>query len=444
MWKMWVRAVFGVFCAACGLIIGFGPTQAAASNRGMESSLPRYFVIDLGTLGGTEATAKGISDNGWIVGSANLAGDQNGHAFLWRQGRMTDLGTLGGPNSQEQWPLNDDLSLIVGSAETASQDPNNEDFCGFDANSFVPPTGLICSAFAWSAGTMNALPTLGGNNSQAWGVNNNGQVVGMAETSTVDPACAAPQVLDIDATVWRRGQVQTMLQPLSDDAMAWASGINFSGQVIGVSGACMSPNFSLTGTNPQHGVTWQNGTLPTDLGTLGGNVSTFPWAINAGGQVVGFSYLADNSTRHAFLWKNGRIRDLGAVKRPGKPDVNSQAFGLNDRGDVVGGSGFENIPRAFIWHNGVMTDLNTVLARGSAPDYLWWANDINDRGEISLYALNVVKSEFHAALAIPCSEMRGRCEDGIQDLSRIVPAQVLRELTKRLSFARFRAAMPRQ
>ena len=51
-----------------------------------------------------------------MVGDANLAGDQSVHATLWRNGIVTDLGMLGGVNSQEQWPLKIKLmkSPIVG------------------------------------------------------------------------------------------------------------------------------------------------------------------------------------------------------------------------------------------------------------------------------------------------------------------------------------------
>jgi|ERR1700674_3226283 probable HAF family extracellular repeat protein len=58
-----------------------------------------YAVLDLGTLGGTFATALGVNNKGWVTGFANLAGDQNHHAFLWVKGVKMDLGTLGGPNS---------------------------------------------------------------------------------------------------------------------------------------------------------------------------------------------------------------------------------------------------------------------------------------------------------------------------------------------------------
>jgi len=372
------------------------------------SSAPRkvhYVVKDLGTLGGAEGVAEGISDRGWVVGSANLAGDLNGHAFLWRDGVMTDLGTLGGQNSQEQWPVKDNRGLIVGSAETSTLDPLKEDFCGFHANSGVPSTGLICLGFLWQDGVMTALATLGGNNAQAVGVNDLGQVVGFAEQSTQYQNCSLPQVLDIQAVVWEpSGEIDT-LAPLPGDLSAWAIGINNYGQVIGVSGDCVSPNFNGNGgTTPQHVVIWQHGAV-TNLKTLGGS-SAFPSAINSRGQVAGESNLAGDTNFHTFLWtKDSGMQDLKTL--PG--DVNSGAFGLNDQGAVVGGSCDVNVNcRAFLWENGVMTDLNSLVTPGSTPLYLIFGNDINSRGEIATYAclgcLPPGIPEFHAALAIPCDE----------------------------------------
>jgi probable HAF family extracellular repeat protein len=112
------------------------------------------------------------------------------------------------------------------------------------------------------------------------------------------------------------------------------------------------------------------------------------------------------------------MTDLGTIY----PDVNSYAFGENNRGDVVGGSGPEGFARAYIWHGGVMTDLNTRIAEGSAPDYLFFANDINDRGEIAFYAFNTVDHDFHAAVAIPCDELKGR--RGRNNVRIVLPTSV--------------------
>ena len=385
------------------LLASFPATGQDANNL---SSAPRkllYVVKDLGTLGGTASVAEGINDRGWVVGSANLAGDQNGHAYLWRDGVMTDLGTLGGPNSQEQWPVNDNRGLIVGTAETKAMDPFNEDFCSFDFDLGVPQTGLICLGFLWRDGLMTALGTLGGNNSYAAGVNNRGQAVGWAENSTLDPTCLPPQMLDFEAVIWgpEQGDIQE-LPPLQGDTVAMATGINDNGLVIGRSGVCS--NSSL------HGVVWQEG-MPTDLGNLGGVLNTQPWAINSRGQVVGNSDLAGDNNQpppqqpppfHTFLWtKDSGMQDLGTL--PG--DVYSSAFGINEQGQVVGGSCTQNfnLCRAFLWQNGVMTDAN-ALVMGPTSLHLWFGNDINSRGEIAAYALDQSNGEFHAALAIPCDE----------------------------------------
>ena len=64
-------------------------------------STPSYYKVeDLGTLGGSRSYASAINDSGQVVGSSNLAGDQNNRAFLYKDGKMTDLGTLGGTSSE--------------------------------------------------------------------------------------------------------------------------------------------------------------------------------------------------------------------------------------------------------------------------------------------------------------------------------------------------------
>jgi probable HAF family extracellular repeat protein len=417
--------------------------MSAQSRQHQKKNLTYYVVKDLGTLGGTQGVAEGISDRGWVVGDANLKGDRSVHATLWRNGVVTDLGTLGGINSQEQWPVKDNRGLIVGSSETSAMDPFAEDFCGFDYNAGVPPTGLICVGFLWQHGLMSALPTLGGNNAQAMSVNDRGQVVGLAENGTQDPNCVPPQVLDIEAVIWgpKPGQIR-QLPPLPGDISAWAIGINEREQIIGVSGDCVSPNFNAPGaTTPQHGVIWQDGTV-TNLGELG-NTGAFPWAINSKGQVVGQSTPKGNAFVHTFLWRNGIMTDLGVL--PG--DAGSFAFGLNDQGEVVGGSCSTSSCRAFLWKDGVMTDINSLVKPGSTPLYLVFGNDINSRDEIAFYAFDQSNGEFHAAMAIPCDERHNRdqaCRDAFQSTSGdsgqpriILPESVRDQLSKRLVFSRF-------
>src|ERR1700736_2814993 len=83
----------------------------------------RYVVKDLGTLGGSFAAAGGISDSGWIEGYSYLPGDNEIHEFLYHDGVMRDLGTLGGANSISEYRPNN-FGNAGGQSETSAPDPN--------------------------------------------------------------------------------------------------------------------------------------------------------------------------------------------------------------------------------------------------------------------------------------------------------------------------------
>ncbi len=79
-------------------------------------------LTDLGTLGGDASGAEGISPGGLVAGSATTAPGQplrgpGTRAVLWRAGRPVDLGTLGGEAS-EAVAVND-AGQVVGGSTTA-------------------------------------------------------------------------------------------------------------------------------------------------------------------------------------------------------------------------------------------------------------------------------------------------------------------------------------
>lgn len=347
-------------------------------SRGLlSSSVPaRYTISYLSTLGGSRNRAAGISNSGLVAGFVNRPGNASRVAAFWRKGSLDTLGTLGGPNSIVQWPGVSNNGFVAGITETAELDPLHEEW---SCTAFLPSvTGHICVGFVWQDGGMKPLPTLGGYQGFATSVNTQGQVVGWAETPVFDPTCNLPQQLQFRAVLWdtRNGTMQ-QLRPLPGDSTSAATGINNRGQAVGISGEC---DIAVGQRSARHSVLWEKGTV-IDIGNLGGEFWHTPMDIDDAGDVVGFSnpagVLGIVFSPHAFLWtRAGGIRDLGLL--PG--DANSQGLGVNSSQQVVGVStGATN--RAFLWENGVMQDLNTLVGEGF-PDQLIVAQHINADGVI--------------------------------------------------------------
>jgi probable HAF family extracellular repeat protein len=373
------------------------PLQSAAQDTA--GTVPSYLLVPLGTLGGTTSAANSVNNRGWALGSAALAGNTTAHAAAWVYGKMIDLGTLGGPNSAVAWSsVKNNSGMIAGISDTSIVDPLGEVWSCAGGGFFPSSSGHTCQGFVWKDKVMRALPTLGGNNGFAAGDNNLDQIAGWAETATHDATCTPPQVLQFEAVVYgpKPDQIQ-QLPPFPGDLDGAATAINDQGQVVGISGICAN---AVGGASAAHAVLWENGT-PTNIGSLGGVAWNTPTAISNQGVVVGFSDLpgdsAANPNYHAFIWtKSGGMTDLGTL--PG--DSLSVAWGINAHGQVVGQSiNASGSSRAFLWQNGVMTDLNTLIAPG--PLSLVYANDINDSGEIVGGAYNSTTQDSPAFLAVP-------------------------------------------
>lgn len=336
-----------------------------------------YSLLDLGSLGG-DATATVINDAGQIGGvSVTASGDS--HAFLWSDGVMLDLGTLGGHQSQAA-AINASgqvagLSLTAAGEVHAFRwtDGGIEDL-GPSANGFTPvainqrgavswtgPTPSGPHAMLWEAGKVVDLGALGGSGSHAAGLNDRGDVVGWLDS---------PAANGKHAFVWTNGVMQDL--GTFEGSFSATGSVNDAGTVTGW--------WSRSGES--HAFVWKDG-LKTDLGGINGWISSLPVAINARGDVIGQGYrdiFVQNLTR-PFLWRNGAIATLA------EPDPASNvewvhAVAINNRGQVAGGYriiGAQGLPLpAIVWDDdGTVWRLPVPSGtRNVSP------SAINDRGDV--------------------------------------------------------------
>jgi probable HAF family extracellular repeat protein len=167
--------------------------------------------------------------------------------------------------------------------------------------------------------------------------------------------------------------------PGSNDSEAVA--INNRGMIaVNTTNVVASPA-SPGGFNPVQGHAFLlNGSNWTDVGTLGGTVAHI-LSMNNNGDVAGWSRLDASQTTHAMMVQFGKsMIDLGTLHG----DSTSVAYGVNDKGQVVGLSyGIDSTAdyHGFIYQNGIMEDLNSLLP----PNSGWtirWGLAINNLGQI--------------------------------------------------------------
>lgn len=368
---------------AVALATGCGGNEAVQAPQMREArtiQTPRFQIEKLnGGSGGGDSRGQSINLWGTVAGFSNGT-DGTRHAAMWRRGSFIDLGTLGGPNSNVQWPGLNDLGMVVGISETAEDDSLDETWScrGFLRNSSA---GKVCRAFFWENNRMIALPTFGGTHGFGTGINNLGQAVGWAETAVFDPTCNnTVQHLQFRAALWepKRGRMK-QLRPYPGDSTSAATAINDRGQVVGISGRC---DVAVGRLSAQHAVLWENGQVKK-LPNLGGEGWHTPMAINERGDIVGFGNDAggtpDNLIQTAWIWtRDGGFKRMGGVG----DDATSSATSINWWRQVVGISCNDNGCRGFLWEKGHSYDLNDLvdLAEG---EVITSASSINDLGWIT-------------------------------------------------------------
>jgi len=227
-------------------------------------------------------------------------------------------------------------------------------------------------AFFWSqqTGTIT-LANLGGT-STATAINGGGEVVGWADLGLQGHR---------RATIFGVTQ-STPLDPLSGFVNSFASDVNNSGTVFGISDGQANTGY-------EHATLWGRNGAPVDMGVLSGYHNSTVASANDGGDAVGYCFGGVSDDPKAFVFSSGSMTAIDT------PDP-AQARGINNKGEIVGtmtDPDLGNVGFAVI--NGQFVNLNDVV-----PSNIFITDGIsvNEKGQILAGAISL--STFDSELVV--------------------------------------------
>jgi len=346
-----------IFCAACSSNpqeLGEATSNVDSAQEGLGHARPRCalpqahdagHVTDLGYFESAPyelrySFAQAVNDRQTVVGHAlaRVSPELNQqHAFRWKRDTgMVDLGTLAGGNYSIATDVND-RDQVVGNADL--------------------PDGSQ-HAVLWDArGRIRDLGTLGGASSYAYKINNRDQVLGTSVNVNNE----------FRVFIWeaRTGMVEVDLPGVSE---ASVTGFNDSGEIVGGWVKAGSPY-----TMPFKWTKEAGGTALDLLGGTRGEATD----INAQGQIVGFVY---DSKVVAVKWARGRGVRLGDLpdREHHYPISQIESFprAINRRGVIAGSDTTDSDLTAVQW---VAEDRVDRVPLGAIQSD---AFDINECGDI--------------------------------------------------------------
>jgi probable HAF family extracellular repeat protein len=326
----------------------FGGMQAISLFAG------NWTLTDLGTLGGSETFADSINDLGQVAGMSRVTGDTDTHAFFYDNGVMQDLAPInsGDIRASFRLGLNSSGRIVSGVVTDGAYYP-----AIYDRQS-----GQIT--------TLGSLGSTSGFTGVATAINNSGVAVGISYLSSGVR----------HGFVYRNG---TMSDLGSLGGYSGALAINSAGTAAGFS--------SDTPNGFQRAVIWANDSILD----ISNGFESQARGINDFGKVVGET-MTPAGNQEAFRWSNGSSENLGTLA----PGRSSEAFSINNQGNIVGtaeaitGFTYETNPitrvvtivtnyqnHAFLYSNGLMIDLNSVISTNSGWE-LYYAFGINNSDQI--------------------------------------------------------------
>lgn len=267
-------------------------------------------VTELGTLpGGDESFAISVNDRGQVAGFASNGtpddfsffqwGSQV-RSFVWQNGVMQDIGTLGGPDAV--MTTMNARGQVMGLSYTSSTPT--------DTNG-IPPV----HPFIWEKGFMRDLGSLGGTWTSPNWMNGAGQVTGFSTLAGDESG---------RAFLWD-GKHMVSIPTLGGD-FSWANYVNDAGHVVGLAG--------LPGDHAYHAFIWANGKM-TDLKPPGGMPCSNAFAVNNHDDVVGVADDCFGNTLAPILWHRGVPYDLNTLVGPTDMFMDEPEF-IADSGEIAG------------------------------------------------------------------------------------------------------------
>ena len=319
-----------------------GLVAGAAQNGNILSAEVWYKgrVVDLGQPGlkGQNSQAFSVNARGQAVGEAQTGSpDPQGEdfcgfaalglassgttclAFVWQNGVMSPLPTLGGNNGV--------ANQINTQSEAAGMAENNT------PDSTCPsggPQKLEFKPVVWQIGDVRELPTYPGDpDGNAHAINDSGQAAGGSGVCAAFNPIWLTNLQPLHALLWEGGKAIDLgsLGGTGQGDGIMALNLNNHGQVIGSS--------DLQGDASFHAFLWTHEAGMQDLGTLQGDVDSAAIGINDNGQIVGVSIDASFNPR-AFLRQGQQLIDLNTLVPAGSPLDLASACSINTAGEIVG------------------------------------------------------------------------------------------------------------
>lgn len=317
-------------------------------------------------------------------------------------GAINDLGQVAGTSGESAFRYTKDGKVPMENVAERSMKGIHRGF-GINGSGLVigdSTFGTYSRAALFSDGIAMDLGTLKGEAySRANGINSQGWIVGFTSETPDHP--------DGKAFLFRAFERTSRMIDLGTlgGAHAQAWGVNDFGYVTG--NAQVSEKSETT-----HAFVWHSKTGMLDLGTLAGDFS-YGMFISANNHIVGYSTISgDNDRVHAFLYDGSTMIDLGSLGGASMESDRSFALGVNAADEVVGysyvpvdGSVVDLPPEiqqvAFVYRNGLMTDLNELIGSATKRYQLHSATAINDNGQIVAIAFDREMEAFRAVVLTP-------------------------------------------